>query len=337
MSGTEAKNRGASRLLIIDDDPLIRVVAHERLTAEGFEVSEAEGGAEGLEAFWMLRPNLVLLDVEMPQVDGFEVCQSLRSTTLGKHVPILILTGLDDLASIERAYNVGATDFISKPLNWAILAHRIRYMLRANDILEEVRSQQDRLDQVQQLRGSQPLVGMDDWLTEPGSQHLVEMLDNRTPVLTGEKSASPVRADSWAGIDPPNSDPVLDDAMLEQLERVSGSGGLVERVISVYLEKSLPLGSAIRDAAQSGDADELARGAHRLKSGSFEIGARRVGSLCGRLEHAARTCQLDGVESLTGELEFELERLREALESRLAGGATASESPPPSGSAREDR
>ena len=139
-----------SRLLVVDDDPLIRLLASERLGTEGFEVVEASGGQEGIDAFHEVRPDLILLDVEMPEVDGFDVCKAIRASASGKHVPILILTGRDDIESIQHAYEFGATDFVSKPLNWVILAHRVRYMLRASDSFLAVRSQQVRLDEVQQ-------------------------------------------------------------------------------------------------------------------------------------------------------------------------------------------
>ena len=143
--------RRRPHLLIVDDDPLIRLVACESLSRAGFEVSQAKDGAQGIEAFDRLRPDLVVLDVQMPDVDGFHVCRAIRRNPAGRHVPVLIMTGLDDVESIERAYRVGATDFITKPLNWVILVNRIRYMLRANDDFLTVRSQQARLDEAQQL------------------------------------------------------------------------------------------------------------------------------------------------------------------------------------------
>ena len=81
-------------LLIVDDDPMIRLVARQTLESGGFEIAEAECGEDGIEAFGRLRPDLVLLDVDMPDLDGFDVCSAIRSKTAGKHVPILILTGL---------------------------------------------------------------------------------------------------------------------------------------------------------------------------------------------------------------------------------------------------
>jgi diguanylate cyclase (GGDEF)-like protein len=140
---------GSPTLLVVDDDPVVRLVARERLAAVGFEVVEADGGERGIEAFESSRPGLVLLDVEMPGVDGFGVCEAIRSIGAGREVPILIMTGLDDVESIQRAYQVGATDFVFKPLNWLVLEHRIRYMLRASKTFMDVLSQQMRLDEVQ--------------------------------------------------------------------------------------------------------------------------------------------------------------------------------------------
>ena len=101
----------ASRLLIVDDDPLIRLLACERLGAEGFEIAEAGSGEEGIEVFGEVRPDLMLLDVEMPGLDGYAVCSAIRGSASGRHVPILILTGRDDVDGgcfdAKRQFNVG--------------------------------------------------------------------------------------------------------------------------------------------------------------------------------------------------------------------------------------
>lgn len=149
LSGLSAPSP-PSRLLIVDDDPVFRMVASERLGTNGFQVVEASGGAEGIEVFGELLPDLVLLDVEMPEVNGFDVCKAIRDSARGRDVPILMLTARDDFESIEHAYETAATDFVTKPINWLILAHRIRYMLRASENLMAIRSQQVRLDEVQQ-------------------------------------------------------------------------------------------------------------------------------------------------------------------------------------------
>jgi predicted signal transduction protein with EAL and GGDEF domain len=96
----------------------------------------------------------VLLDVEMPGLNGFEVCQQLRRVPCGKLVPILMATGLGDIDSVRQAYEAGATDFVTKPFNWKILAHRLRYMVRASDTTEqllELQKSESRLDNAQRI------------------------------------------------------------------------------------------------------------------------------------------------------------------------------------------
>ncbi len=138
--------------LVIDDDAIMRLLACEVLAQNGMRVIEAENGAAGLAAFAIERPDLVLLDVQMPEKDGFAVCRELRGLPGGQHVPVLIMTGLDDVSSIERAYQSGATDFITKPLNWSILGHRARYMLRAGRTFEELRQQEEKLARLARIR-----------------------------------------------------------------------------------------------------------------------------------------------------------------------------------------
>ncbi len=100
-------------------------------------------------------PSLVVVDAVMPNMDGFELCRELRQRATTQHLPILMATGLDDHASIAKAYDAGASDFIAKPLNWLILIHRIRYILRGARALEELRQNQHRLRAVQELEREQ--------------------------------------------------------------------------------------------------------------------------------------------------------------------------------------
>jgi signal transduction histidine kinase len=132
-------------ILIVDDDPIVRSLMRDALEDEGFAVVEAEDGIEACRLCEERLPVLLVVDVVMPQMDGFEVCRELRNRPATKDVPILIATGLDDTHSIARAYDAGATDFISKPLNWLILNHRVRYMLRAARAFDDLRQNQERL------------------------------------------------------------------------------------------------------------------------------------------------------------------------------------------------
>ena len=118
-------------ILVVDDDQLARLLERSALEQTGFVVEEAENGAVALSAFERLKPDAVLLDVMMPEMDGFSACAEMRKLPGGDLTPIFIVTGLDDLESIGRAYEVGATDFLAKPINWGVLGHHVRYMLRA--------------------------------------------------------------------------------------------------------------------------------------------------------------------------------------------------------------
>jgi signal transduction histidine kinase len=134
-------------VLIIDDDTIARLLAREALEQSGWCVEEAENGRLGLEVFVKRRPDLVLLDIMMPEMDGFAVCAELRRLPEGLHTPVLIMTGLEDYPSITQAYDAGATDFIVKPINGLLLGHRVRYMLRAAQAMQELRDSQDKLVQ----------------------------------------------------------------------------------------------------------------------------------------------------------------------------------------------
>ena len=102
------------------------------LEQAGFSVAQAADGEEALALFDSERPELVILDVEMPGMDGIEVCRRLRQRSDARHIPVVMATGLDDIASINAAYAAGATDFIPKPVNWGLMGHRVRYILRAS-------------------------------------------------------------------------------------------------------------------------------------------------------------------------------------------------------------
>ena len=118
-------------VLVADDDPMARVLTRETLEQAGLSVVEAENGRVALTVFAAHHPDVVVLDVDMPDLDGFAACAALRATPAGAHVPVLMVTGLDDEVSIQQAFDSGATDFATKPINWLLLRHRVRYLLRA--------------------------------------------------------------------------------------------------------------------------------------------------------------------------------------------------------------
>ena len=141
----DTKLTAGASILVVDDDPVVRSLMRATLERDGFVVIEAGDGAEGCRLYEAHRPDLLLVDLVMPHMDGYELCRVLRSRPESVYVPIVVATSLDDLPSIARAYDAGATDFIPKPLNWLVLNHRVRYILRASRALEEVRRNQERL------------------------------------------------------------------------------------------------------------------------------------------------------------------------------------------------
>jgi diguanylate cyclase (GGDEF)-like protein len=142
--GPTSSTRPTPTILIVDDDPVVRLLMQDSLEDEGFLVIEAEDGIAACRCCDESVPSLVVVDAVMPNMDGFELCRELRRRPATQHIPILMATGLDDHNSIARAYEAGATDFIAKPLNWLVLNHRVRYILRGADALDDLRQNQER-------------------------------------------------------------------------------------------------------------------------------------------------------------------------------------------------
>lgn len=119
-------------ILVADDDEEFRLLVRSTLEPSDYAVVEAESGAAAIKKFRQLQPSLVMLDVMMPELDGFDVCKEIRQSPNGLNTPIVMITSLDDVESIKKAFDLGATDFITKPVDWQMLALRVHFLLRAN-------------------------------------------------------------------------------------------------------------------------------------------------------------------------------------------------------------
>jgi predicted signal transduction protein with EAL and GGDEF domain/FixJ family two-component response regulator len=148
-----------ARVLLVDDDEVNLMLTAIALRERGFEVIEVNGGAVALERLDAVSPDMIVLDALMPGMDGFETCQALRLRSGYAQIPVLMLTGLDDDASIERAYRAGATDFYVKSTQWSLLAGRLRYMLRASRTRIELERSKFKLARAQDLAR----MGSFDW------------------------------------------------------------------------------------------------------------------------------------------------------------------------------
>ena len=157
-------SENAATVLVVDDDASVRTFIRTVLEQIGLDVCEALNGAEALQQFEARRPDIIVLDVMMPVMDGCTACSRLRGSVRGSRVPILMMTGLDDTEAIAGAYEHGATDFITKPLNLTILSHRVRYMLRGSRTLDALLRSEARLGLAQRIAK----IGNWEWHPETG-------------------------------------------------------------------------------------------------------------------------------------------------------------------------
>lgn len=144
MSDINSRTDGRSlkKVLVADDDPTQLLLTSETLSSEGYEVIEAEDGDAAAALFQSEKPDLAILDVMMPGLTGFEVCGLIRRSVDANlaTTPVVLVTGLDDEESVQTAFEVGATTFISKPLQWTLLGHQTRYLLRSAALENELRT-----------------------------------------------------------------------------------------------------------------------------------------------------------------------------------------------------
>ena len=130
----EASSSEPSLILIVDDDLFMRKILVRYLERENYRVVEAENGMEALKIYQERQPDMILLDALMPVLDGFECCSRLQKLPNGDHTPVLIITALEDRESVDHAYEVGASDYVTKPIHWAVLRQRVRRLLEQSNL-----------------------------------------------------------------------------------------------------------------------------------------------------------------------------------------------------------
>jgi DNA-binding response OmpR family regulator len=120
------------RILVVDDDPILREFSTVYLATPSAIIETAGDGAEARVRLGQAAYDMLLLDIEMPNVDGFSLLEEIRANDRLRHLPVIMLTGHDDIASIDRAYQLGAHAFATKPVNWRLLSYQIRYVARTS-------------------------------------------------------------------------------------------------------------------------------------------------------------------------------------------------------------
>jgi diguanylate cyclase (GGDEF)-like protein len=126
-------------VLIVDDERIIRSVLHRVLAQDGYQIHEAEDGQQCLNYCQTDLPDIILLDAKMPIMDGFDCCQKLQQEYHEDCPPILMVTALDDEKSIDNAFAVGAIDYVTKPINWAVLRQRVRRLIQTGWAIKELK------------------------------------------------------------------------------------------------------------------------------------------------------------------------------------------------------
>lgn len=126
------------KILVVDDEPTNRVLLEELLEAQGYTVVTAEDGQQALEKFNGMEPDLVLLDVAMPKLSGFEVCRRLKGNPETRLTPVVLVTGLSDLQHRVTGLEAGADDFLGKPFERAELLARVRSLVSLKGSLDEL-------------------------------------------------------------------------------------------------------------------------------------------------------------------------------------------------------
>lgn len=131
-------SRDSPLVLVTDDEEESRALLHMLMEQEGYRVVEACNGKECLEAYTTWQPDIVLLDAMMPVMDGFTCCQQLMELRKSDLTPVLMITGLNDTQSVDRAFAAGATDYVTKPIHLDVLCQRVRRLIQQSQLYQQV-------------------------------------------------------------------------------------------------------------------------------------------------------------------------------------------------------
>jgi signal transduction histidine kinase len=233
-----ASSLNLKRVLIVDDEPSSREILRVQLQADDIDVVEVSSGAEALQRMPELVPDVILLDVMMPEMDGYIVCSRLKQSVSYRHIPVILLTTLDSVADRVRGLEAGADEFITKPVARMELQARVRTMLR-------IKTQYDELERLLDLRQALSYMIVHD-LRNPLAAVMLYL-----QLLKRKGGVAPVQARylDLALSESQKMSNFLDDMlMLAKMERgkltLTRSTLFVERVVSQVLEKFAALADA---------------------------------------------------------------------------------------------
>jgi DNA-binding response OmpR family regulator len=144
-------NEEVPRILIVDDDPMALELLQLRLSGHGYAITTANSAEEGLSTERKIRPDLILLDVVLPDMSGFEACRKLNESQKDRYVPIILLTSMNDIESKVKGLEFGAYDYITKPFDSQELLARVRAALRTKKLYDELKATREKLTEAERL------------------------------------------------------------------------------------------------------------------------------------------------------------------------------------------
>ena len=140
-------------VLVIEDDRTTRILLRRAMEKDGYRVAEAADGKQGLADYTRLQPDIVLLDAMMPVMDGFACCEQVRLLGDGDRTPVLMITSLDDPQSVDRAFEAGAADYVTKPIHWTVLRQRVRRLIRQAHLYRQMEAANRELQRLASVDG----------------------------------------------------------------------------------------------------------------------------------------------------------------------------------------
>ena len=147
------KTEDQEKILIVDDNRPNVELLQAHLESAGYNVVAAYGGEEALQKVEKEKPDLILLDIMMPRMSGYEVCRRLKADPKSKVIPIVMVTALNELEDVEKGVDVGADDFLMKPINKLELIARVKSMLRVKNLEDELQRTVAYLEEMQKEMG----------------------------------------------------------------------------------------------------------------------------------------------------------------------------------------
>lgn len=244
---TSAVASGGGRLLVVDDDPFYREIASSSLAAEGYEVAASADGVEALEILSKRQLDLAVVDLTMPRMDGMKLIAHVRESRLNRHLPIVVITGNDDTATIQKAFATGATSFIAKPINWPLFVQHVNFVYRAG----------------QAEAGLRHAVRTSEFMSELKEKLLsVLITELQSPLKTANSMAALIRKEAFGPLGQERYLACADDLYnaLQQLSSVQQKMMNAGRQISddiLLIEEDAPVRTILTEV--TGTLDERAR------------------------------------------------------------------------------